>query len=76
MSDEDQDLHVPPFPDPTSEVFALVIHGARDVLRRGGSVDEAITVAAVNAWYEGHIQGEDVCRGCDYRGLLPKQRRE
>jgi hypothetical protein len=29
--------------------------------------------AVVHGWYEGHIQGEDACPGCDYRGELPKQ---
>ena len=40
-----------------------------------GEVDVAgaVTHAAVHAWYEGHIQGEDACPGCKYRGKLPKQ---
>jgi hypothetical protein len=29
--------------------------------------------AAVHCWYEGHIQGEDACPGCDFCGGLPKQ---
>lgn len=33
----------------------------------------AIVHAAVHGWYEEHVQGEDVCPGCDFRGELPKQ---
>lgn len=35
-----------------------------------GEVDErgAVVHAAVRGWYEGHIEGEDVCRGCEHRG--------
>jgi hypothetical protein len=36
-------------------------------------VSGAILDAAVHAWYEGHIQGEAACPGCNYRGQLPKQ---
>ncbi len=35
--------------------------------------ETAIFHAAVHGWYEGHIQGEDACPGCDFRGGLPKQ---
>ncbi|MFE3774528.1 hypothetical protein [Streptomyces sp. NPDC059122] len=33
---------------------------------------EATLHAAVHGWYEGHIQGEDECPGCDFRGGLPE----
>ncbi len=36
------------------------------------SVEEAILHAAVHGWYEGHIQGEDECPGCSFRGQLPR----
>ncbi|WP_364708972.1 hypothetical protein [Streptomyces ossamyceticus] len=36
------------------------------------SVEEAILHAAVHGWYEGHVQGEDECPGCGFRGELPK----
>ncbi|GHA76162.1 hypothetical protein GCM10010305_18660 [Streptomyces termitum] len=31
--------------------------------------------ATVHGWCEGHIQGEDECPGCDFRGGLPKNTR-
>jgi hypothetical protein len=37
------------------------------------TAEEAILHAAVHGWYEGHIQGEDACPGCDFRGRLRKQ---
>ena len=36
----------------------------------------AILHAAVHGWYEGHIEGEDVCRGCTFRGDLSQQRQK
>ncbi|MGI5515850.1 hypothetical protein [Streptomyces sp. CA-106131] len=36
------------------------------------SAGEAILNAAVHGWYEGDVQGEDDCPGCDFRGQLPK----
>jgi hypothetical protein len=40
--------------------------------RRGemGS-EEAIRQAVVTGWFEGHIEGEDACPGCRYRGDDP-----
>jgi len=40
------------------------------------TAQEAILHAAVHGWYEGHIQGEDACPGCDLRGSLRKQARK
>jgi hypothetical protein len=37
------------------------------------TTEQAILHAAVHGWYEGHIQGEDACPGCDFRGELRKQ---
>jgi hypothetical protein len=64
----------PPFPDPSSATLALVIRNAVDALNSGeATAEEAILHAAVHAWYEGHIEGEDACPGCDYRGQMKKQ---
>lgn len=63
----------PPFPDPNDAALRVVIAGAVEAVRSGeASVEEAIVHAAVHGWYEGHIEGEDACPGCDYRGQLPK----
>ncbi|MDQ8708248.1 hypothetical protein RCO28_38185 [Streptomyces sp. LHD-70] len=51
----------------------MIVDNAIESVRSGGaSVEEAILHAAVHGWYEGHIQGEDKCPGCDFRGWLPK----
>ena len=64
----------PPFPEPDSEILRLIIAYALKAYQ-AGEVDlaGAVTHAAVHGWYEGHIQGEDACPGCQYRGELPKQ---
>jgi hypothetical protein len=67
----------PPFPDPDNEILRLIITHAVGAYQAGEvDVAGAITHAAVHSWYEGHIQGEDACPGCNYRGDLPKQRRQ
>jgi hypothetical protein len=64
----------PTFPDPDSATLRLVVRNSIDAYRSGEvDVEGAILHAAVHGWYEGHIQGEDACPGCDYRGDLPKQ---
>jgi hypothetical protein len=64
----------PPFPDPDSEVLKLIVNNAIKAMRSGEATAEAaILHAAVHGWYEGHVQGEDACQGCDFRGDLPKQ---
>ncbi|MFE3173656.1 hypothetical protein ACFXPA_09755 [Amycolatopsis sp. NPDC059090] len=64
----------PPFPASDSPVLAMIIENSMAAYD-AGEVDArgAVVHAAVHAWYEGHIQGEDVCTGCDFRGNLPKQ---
>ncbi|WP_035800208.1 hypothetical protein [Kitasatospora mediocidica] len=63
----------PPFPSPDSAVLQLVVANAVASVRTGeATIEEAILHAAVHGWYEGHIQGEDECPGCDFRGELPK----
>jgi hypothetical protein len=52
----------------------LIVNNAISAMRSGEATAEpAILHAAVHGWYEGHVQGEDVCRGCAFRGELPKQ---
>jgi hypothetical protein len=64
----------PPFPDPHSAVLKLIVENAINAMNsREVTPEMAILHAAVHGWYEGHIQGEDACPGCDFRGRLPKQ---
>lgn len=64
----------PPFPDPDNEILQFIISCALTAHEEGQvDIAGAVTHAAVHAWYEGHIQGEDACPGCKYRGELPKQ---
>ncbi|MFE6919025.1 hypothetical protein [Streptomyces rubiginosohelvolus] len=63
----------PPFPSPDNAVLQVVVGNAIASVRSGeASVEEAVLHAAVHGWYEGHIQGEDECHGCSFRGQLPK----
>lgn len=63
----------PPFPVPSNPVLGLIVKNAVTAMRSGESTaEEAILHAAVHGWYEGHIEGEDQCLGCDFRGDLPK----
>jgi hypothetical protein len=63
----------PPFPDPDSTVLRLIVQNAVESMRRGEvDAEGAILHAAVHGWYEGHIQGEDVCGGCNFRGDVAK----
>jgi len=65
----------PPFPNPDSEILKLLVNNAiAAMLSREVDAEGAILHAAVHAWYEGHIEGEDVCPGCDFRGHMPHQR--
>ena len=58
-----------PFPDPLSPVLDLLVHHVEEAYERGDlDLHEAIVHAAACGWYEGHIEGEDSCRGCRYRG--------
>lgn len=63
----------PPFPDPDNTLLRLIVDNAIAAMRSGeASAEGAILHAAVHGWYEGHIEGEDKCSGCDFRGDLPK----
>lgn len=56
----------PPFPDPDSLLLKIVVDGAIEAYRSGEvSAEGAILHAAVHGWYEGHLEGEDGCEGCD-----------
>ena len=62
-----------PFPDPLSPVLDLLVRHAEDAVRSGSvGLEEAIRQAAITGWYEGHIDGEDSCPGCRYRGEDPQ----
>jgi hypothetical protein len=63
----------PPFPHPDSQVLRLIVTNAMKTMRSGEATpDAAILHAAVHGWYEGHIEGEDMCPGCDFRGDVPQ----
>ena len=54
----------PAYPDPMSPLLALIVRGALEAHQSGEiDIEGAILNAAVNGWYEGHIEGED-CGGC------------
>jgi hypothetical protein len=54
-------------------VLRVIVANAIESMRTGqADADQAILHAAVHGWYEGHIEGEDTCPGCDYRGRLHK----
>jgi hypothetical protein len=54
----------PGFPDPLSPILAVIVQGALDGLNSGEmDAEGAILQAAVQAWFEGHIEGEE-CSGC------------
>ncbi|WP_234473347.1 MULTISPECIES: hypothetical protein [unclassified Streptomyces] len=54
-------------------MLGLIVGQAIESVRSGeATVEEAILHAAVHGWYEGHVQGEDDCPGCDFRGGLAK----
>lgn len=73
MTDLDGPMPSPPFPDRDNTVLKLIINNAISAMRSGEATAEAaILHAAVHGWYEGHIEGEDKCPGCDFRGDLPK----
>jgi hypothetical protein len=64
----------PSFPDPDSPVLRLIVTSAVEALRSGqATAEQAVLHAAVHGWHEGHIQGEDACPGCGYRGEQPRQ---
>jgi hypothetical protein len=59
---------VPPFPDPADPVLAAIVIGALGLLREGRAADRVLPMVSARAWAEGHIEGEDRCPGCEWRG--------
>ena len=59
---------VPPFPDPSDPVLVAIVIGALALLGEGRPVDRVLPMVAARAWAEGHIEGEDRCPGCAWRG--------
>ena len=54
----------PEFPDPLSPLLSVIVRGALENVESGEmNVEGAILQAAVQAWFEGHIEGEE----CDGR---------
>ena len=76
MGDETREaLPIPPFPDPLSPMLALIAQEALDAFEAGElDIAGAITHAAVNAWMEGHLEGEE-CDGCDVIAAAPDRDR-
>ena len=63
----------PPFPAHDDAVLRVIVGNALAAVESGETdVRGAILHAAVHAWYEGHVQGEDSCPGCDFRGSCPR----
>lgn len=61
---------VPPFPDPADPVLVAIVLGALGLLREGRPPERVLPMVAARAWAEGHIEGEDRCPGCEWRGGL------
>ena len=59
---------VPPFPDPADPVLVAIVIGALGLLREGRAADRVLPMVSARAWAEGHIEGEDRCTGCEWRG--------
>jgi hypothetical protein len=72
----DEHFPSPPFPDRDHEVFQLILRAGLAHFRKTRNAEQALVYVGVHAWSEGHIQGEDACPGCDYRGALPRQHRK
>jgi hypothetical protein len=55
----------PPFPDPDDPILKVIADRAFNSYGSGElNVGEAITHAAVNAWLEGHLEGEECDEDC------------
>ena len=59
---------VPPFPGPADPVLVAIVIGALGLLGEGRPSDRVLPMVAARAWAEGHIEGEDRCPGCTWRG--------
>ncbi len=68
-SDPVNPFPTPPFPHPESDILRVVVENAMADYESGEvDVKGAIVHAAVHAWFEGHLEGEDSCPGCEHRG--------
>ncbi len=63
---------VPPFPHPADPVLVAIVIGALGLLGEGRPADRLLPMVAARAWAEGHVEGEDRCPGCEWRGGLPR----
>jgi hypothetical protein len=59
---------VPPYPDPADPVLIAIVIGALGLLGEGRPADRVLPMVAARSWAEGHIEGEDRCPGCTWRG--------
>jgi hypothetical protein len=67
------EMPAPPFPAPDNDILSMIVADTLQTFNAGEvDVHGAILMAAVNAWSEGHIEGEDHCAGCEHRGADPK----
>lgn len=72
----DEPFPHPPFPHPDAKLLWVVINNSINALRSGEvDAEGAIAHAAVHGWYEGHIEGEDLCPGCTCRGNMELRRK-
>jgi len=61
----------PPFPSPDSDARWLIVQNTMREYEEGVvDVAGAVPQAAVHGWFEGHLEGEDSCPGCHFRGEL------
>jgi hypothetical protein len=53
----------PGFPDPLSHLLAVIVRGSLESFENGDlDCEGTVLQAAVQAWFEGHIEGEE-CLG-------------
>jgi hypothetical protein len=58
-------------------VLGVIVANALSKVESGElSARQAIVHAAVHAWYEGHIEGEDACDGCSRSSIVETWTRE
>lgn len=63
---------VPPFPGPGDPVFVAIVLGALGLMGEGRPPERILPMVAARAWAEGHIEGEERCPGCGWRGGLTR----
>jgi hypothetical protein len=71
VTDPNGPMPSPPFPKPDSDALWLIVQNTMREYEEGVvGVRGAVLHAAVHGWFEGHLEGEDSCPGCDFRGEL------